>query len=419
MTKRRHQSLEEDDGFGDEEFDDEIEDDEEINDSDLNDEDEDDDNEINDEVNENEDEDKESPAKKKRMKELKPPTAEELNNLRETQALFHSSLFRLQVKINLFSKFSIYFYFQLNELLTEVKLKDKCHSHIANWFKKFDSYVRSLKGGFIKKISDHSWVKIKVPLIQKPHEIKGNFEFQPPKSIKIIGNYALKTAIRRETIVDIAIEMPAQLWHEQDYLNHKYHYKRALYLVFIAQSLQKQEFISELSFTYSNGNHMKPILIITPTGKVGKYCSFAINLHPPLIDPKNDDVNLSKKSFFRLSRYSPDIINIRSAESKYHKDEMNTSFYNSSIIHDITLMSNFEFVSKTFNEATNIQDAIILLDVWLKQRNLKMQFDNLMPLYVCYLIKNHKFSRHSSCYQIFRNTLLAICKSKKFIYSFN
>ena len=415
MTKRGYQLSEQDDKFGHEEFDDEIED-EEIDDSDLNDEDDDD---VNDKVNEDKDEGNGSSVKKKRKKELEAPTAEELNNLRETEALFHSSLFRLQVKIHLFFKFSIYFYFQLNELLTEVRLKDKCHSHIANWFKKFDSYVCSLKGGFIKEISDDSWVKIKVPLIQKPHEIKGNFEFQPPKSIKIIGNYALKTAIRRETIVDIAIEMPAQLWHEQDYLNHKYHYKRALYLVFIAQSLQKQEFISELSFTYSNGNHIKPILIITPTGKVGKYCSFAIHLHPPLIDPKNDDVNLSKKSFFRLSRYSPDIINIRSAQSKYHKDEMNTSFYNSSIIHDLTLKSNFEFASKTINEATNIQDAIILLDVWLKQRNLKMQFGNLMSLYVCYLIKNHKFSRHSSCYQIFRNTLLAICKSKKSIYSFN
>lgn len=33
-------------------------------------------------------------------KKSKPPTAQELNNLRETEALFHSSLFRLQVSYN-------------------------------------------------------------------------------------------------------------------------------------------------------------------------------------------------------------------------------------------------------------------------------------------------------------------------------
>lgn len=44
------------------------------------------------------DEFKEENPKKKLKKHLyKPPTAEELNNLRETESLFHSNLFRLQV----------------------------------------------------------------------------------------------------------------------------------------------------------------------------------------------------------------------------------------------------------------------------------------------------------------------------------
>jgi hypothetical protein len=43
---------------------------------------------------------KKSKLLKNKKKKSKTPTAQELNNLRETEALFHSSLFRLQVSYN-------------------------------------------------------------------------------------------------------------------------------------------------------------------------------------------------------------------------------------------------------------------------------------------------------------------------------
>lgn len=59
----------------------------------------------------------------------KPPTAEELNQLRETENLFHSNLFRLQI----------------DEMLNAVRLKDKYKNLFDIWFKKFKGTIESIK----------------------------------------------------------------------------------------------------------------------------------------------------------------------------------------------------------------------------------------------------------------------------------
>lgn len=59
----------------------------------------------------------------------KPPTAEELNQLRETENLFHSNLFRLQI----------------DEMLNAVRLKDKYKNLFDIWFKKFKGTIESIE----------------------------------------------------------------------------------------------------------------------------------------------------------------------------------------------------------------------------------------------------------------------------------
>lgn len=54
-------------------------------------------------------------------KKVKPPTAEELNKLRETENLFLSNMFRLQI----------------DEMLKEVKPKQSTLNNIKEWFEKF------------------------------------------------------------------------------------------------------------------------------------------------------------------------------------------------------------------------------------------------------------------------------------------
>ncbi len=64
----------------------------------------------------------------------------------------------------------------------------------------------------------------------------------------------------------------------KDYLNQRFFRKRVLYLTFVAAHLQKYEIVSSAEFMHHNGNHMKPILVVTPAGECcawkGKYCQF-------------------------------------------------------------------------------------------------------------------------------------------------
>jgi len=72
-----------------------------------------------------------APKKKKKFENslYKQPTVEELSQLRETENLFHSNLFRLQIE----------------EVLNEVRLKDKYKALFEIWFKKLKAVIESIK----------------------------------------------------------------------------------------------------------------------------------------------------------------------------------------------------------------------------------------------------------------------------------
>lgn len=164
---------------------------------------------------------------------------------------------------------------------------------------------------FYSQITQQKWAakkNVQVPLIQKPYQVHGKFRFLPPSSVKVIGSYLLGACIRPDTHVDLALQIPTVSWRispalhhsylmtlvpflslllwskllnlhllqcvfwiqecfqAKDYLNQRYLRKRALYLTKLAIMLEGKEGIEELSFSHHHGNHMKPILIITPEG---------------------------------------------------------------------------------------------------------------------------------------------------------
>ena len=69
--------------------------------------------------------------KKKKLKNdlYKQPTVEEINQLRETENLYHGNLFRLQI----------------DELLANNKMKDKHKKSFESWFINFRNYLLSIK----------------------------------------------------------------------------------------------------------------------------------------------------------------------------------------------------------------------------------------------------------------------------------
>lgn len=72
-----------------------------------------------------------APKKKKKFENslYKQPTVEELSQLRETENLFHSNLFRLQIE----------------EVLNEVRLKDKYKALFEIWFGKLKATIESIE----------------------------------------------------------------------------------------------------------------------------------------------------------------------------------------------------------------------------------------------------------------------------------
>lgn len=84
----------------------------------------------------------------------------------------------------------------------------------------------------------------------------------------------------------------------KDYLNHKYHVKRALYLAYIAGKLQESELVEEMRFSQSCGNPLKPVLEVKPKGKLGKQVVVLVHLTSPA-------------GVFKLSRFSPEKNNVR------------------------------------------------------------------------------------------------------------
>lgn len=73
------------------------------------------------------------PAKKKRKKfnhqKIAPPTAEEINRLRETENVFHSNLFRMQI----------------DEILSEVRIKDHTRSNLTSWIERIKNFLSNVE----------------------------------------------------------------------------------------------------------------------------------------------------------------------------------------------------------------------------------------------------------------------------------
>lgn len=63
--------------------------------------------------------------KKKRDINVKPPTAEEMSRLRETENLFHSNLFRMQIE----------------EMIKEVKTKKNERKNMKQWLEKLTQFL--------------------------------------------------------------------------------------------------------------------------------------------------------------------------------------------------------------------------------------------------------------------------------------
>lgn len=84
--------------------------------------------------------------------------------------------------------------------------------------------------------------------------------------------------------------MQQEFYRKKDFLNHRYHIKRAIYLAYLARLLSERGDV--VQFTLQQGNPTKPALLIT--------CShFKVK------------IITSVSKLFKASRFSPTINNLR------------------------------------------------------------------------------------------------------------
>ncbi|NXO89357.1 NOL6 protein, partial [Certhia brachydactyla] len=328
------------------------------------------------------------PAKLSRAELYKPPTSEELTQLKETEDLFHSSLLRLQIE----------------ELLKEVTLKETKKKKIDAFLHEINSLLSTIPETPETELTDQAWLSkdVKVPFLQVPFSVKGRFHFVPPAELKVVGSYLLGTCVRPEINVDIAMTMPREIFQDKDNLNQRYHRKRALYLSHIAQHLSKENLFGSVKFAYMNSNHLKPILLLRPQGKDEKMVTVRLHACPD-------------SGLFKPSRFYPSKNNIRTAwfmEQSTPKEgatEPPTPHYNNSILCDTVMLSHLHFLSNTAMDFPGMKDGLALLKVWLNQRQLSKGLGCfsgfLVSMLVAYLLMKRKIVKMMSGYQVLRSTL--------------
>lgn len=84
-----------------------------------------------------------------------------------------------------------------------------------------------------------------------------------------------------------------------------------------------------------------------------------------------------------------------------------TPHYNSLILHDLLMSRMNSENSKLIKEYPNLRDGIILLKIWLAQRELTKDFADfngyVITMFVLYLLSVKKLNTFMSSYQIVRN----------------
>lgn len=321
------------------------------------------------------------------------PTAHELNRLQETENLFNSNLFRLQVE----------------EILQEVKVKEKTEKKFQQWFTTFKDHLNTISDDdteydlteqiLAKKL------KVKIPINYETNKTKCVFKFHKFRDVEIGGSYALGCSINSKLKIDVQITVPAETYTKNDSLNYRYHRKRAAYLAYIASHLTKLETIQKVNYTWVHGCDTKPVIDIIPVEKLANHFTVRINL-------------VCEAEAYKLHRFSPQRNNLREAWLFNKETQENNSaigpptpIYNNSVLSDLTVSANNKFLKETLLESENLKEAIMLLKIWLRQRTLQVP-GYVVSMFVAYLVRTKRINNIMSSYQIVRNVWIAWSECK-------
>ncbi|CAG5922329.1 unnamed protein product [Menidia menidia] len=328
------------------------------------------------------------PVKLSRNDLYRPPTAEELSQLKEAESLFHCSLLKMQ----------------MDELLKEVALGERKKQEIESYIQTITKLLQTVPDSPEVEVNDVTWLSgaVKVPFLFVPKTTKGKFHMAPPASIDLIGSFPLGTCTKPHVMVDLAVTIPADVLHPKDAINQRYARKRALYLAGLAQHLKSSSEVGTMRYSCLHGNRLRPVLLLNPPGKGPPTFSVCVHVCPP-------------PGFFKPGRFHPQRNNIRTEwytglqSSQSGGSEPPTPHYNSSVLGDLLPRAHLQFLSAVSTQCPAFTDGVALLKVWLHQRNLDRGtgcFNGfLASMLLAYLLITHRISNTMTAYQLLRNGL--------------
>ncbi|ONK76147.1 uncharacterized protein A4U43_C03F24440 [Asparagus officinalis] len=279
---------------------------------------------------------------------------------------------------------------KLRELLKEVQLDQSA-------IKTLDGAVSSIVDA-IKSIPDQQ-VSSKAALgfvrdLGVPSD-KVEFTFKSPESIRIGGSYSVGAVAKPDVNVDLIVRMPKECFYEKDYLNHRYHAKRCLFLRVIERNLKSSSFVRKIEWSSFQSEARKPVLKVYPALEIAELSDVFIKIIP------------SATFLFDETKLSLSRNNVRAFNEG--DTARATPKYNSSILEDLFLEENTEFIQTSFHEWKSMQDALILLKVWARNRNSIFAHDclngYLLSIMLSYLAVVNRITKSMNAVQIFRVTL--------------
>lgn len=290
---------------------------------------------------------------------------------------------------------------RVSQLIKEAKLELS-----PSFTKLVDETVSSIKK-IIGKIPDD----IQVTEDEAPGFVKDvgadkvEFKFRKPKSIEIGGSYSIGCIVKPDVNVDILMRLPKECFHEKDYLNHRYHAKRFLYLCIIKKYLKSSPLLSKVEWSCIQNEARKPILVIYPASEVAKVHNFSVRIIP------------TATSLFSIPKLNAMRNNVRAVNQE--GGSVATPKYNSSILEDMFIEEFTELMKGIFHAWKELGNALVLMKIWARHRSALYSHDclngYLITILLSYLVTKSSggfFNKSMNAMQIFRVTLDFVANSK-------
>ncbi|KAF8154805.1 Nrap protein [Crassisporium funariophilum] len=297
-------------------------------------------------------------------KPKKPPTGEELRDIKDATDLFKSSSFKLQI----------------DALLPNVRPKtsripplDRCLFALHSFLMGIPSIAPQHPLEAARKLLKKG-VAVPYSLPLPTEETNWKVGFEPPSDITLVGSWANKVSVKPKDAqkfgVDLAVEMPDALFQEKDYLNGRFFHKRSFYLATIVAALQNPKSGLDMDVAYESlqGDPRLTKIVLTPKNNDSLTDFTKLNAEICILPV------LSGTSPISLHRLSPTHSNIRvNTTSDVSNDDIKspnrpTPLYNNALLRTLAPKYHLLAIHGLQNTCVAFSDALTLLRIWANQR---------------------------------------------------